>query len=370
MKILVIGGSYFYGRVFVMQACENHDIMVVNRGTYSMKDFGVRELHGDRRDKALWEQAAEGFTAASVDGSPFFPDVVVDFCAYEAGDVNTVLEHLPCAAASAKGDTSLADGIKQYILISTVDVYQRTSVSETDTAPGCCGQPGKNGFLEECEQPGEDGFLEECGQPGEDGFLEECGLLREDAALEHRRIAGEAGAYIAGKVALEQELIEACRRRGIAYTILRPAILYGPYNYAPREQVFIQHMLQEHVLPRITDAEGRFQFVYVKDAAVAILKCLLNETAYGKAYNLCGNEIADYDMFYDALLSAKDVEVKEQPMTVAAAMAQGTLLPFPLTAAETLLCSNERSRRELGISYTDLKTGMAKTYRAFKGVFS
>lgn len=334
MKILVIGGSYFYGRVFVMQACENHDIMVVNRGTYSMKDFGVRELHGDRRDKALWEQAAEGFTAASVDGSPFFPDVVVDFCAYEAGDVNTVLEHLPCAAASAKGDTSLADGIKQYILISTVDVYQRTSVSETDTAPGCCG------------------------------------LLREDAPLEHRRIAGEAGAYIAGKVALEQELIEACRRRGIAYTILRPAILYGPYNYAPREQVFIQHMLQEHVLPRITDAEGRFQFVYVKDAAVAILKCLLNETAYGKAYNLCGNEIADYDMFYDALLSAKDVEVKEQPMTVAAAMAQGTLLPFPLTAAETLLCSNERSRRELGISYTDLKTGMAKTYRAFKGVFS
>ncbi|MDE5967351.1 MAG: NAD-dependent epimerase/dehydratase family protein [Lachnospiraceae bacterium] len=346
MKILVIGGSYFYGRVFVMQACEHHDIMVVNRGTYSMKDFGVRELHGDRRDKALWEQAAEGFTAASVDGSPFCPDVVVDFCAYEAGDVNTVLEHLPCAATSAKADTPLAEGIKQYILISTVDVYQRTSASETDTTPGCCGLPGKDGFLEECE------------------------LLREDAALEHRRIAGEAGAYIAGKVALEQELIEACQKRGIAYTILRPAILYGPYNYAPREQVFIQHMLQERVLPRITDAEGRFQFVYVKDAAVAIVKCLLNETAYGKAYNLCGNEIADYDMFYDALFSAKDVEVKEQPMTVAAAMAQGTLLPFPLTAAETLLCSNERSRRELGISYTDLKTGMAKTYRAFKGVFS
>ena len=40
MKLLVIGGSYFYGRVFVMEAAKEHDITVWNRGTYSMKEFG------------------------------------------------------------------------------------------------------------------------------------------------------------------------------------------------------------------------------------------------------------------------------------------------------------------------------------------
>ena len=39
MKILVIGGSYFYGRVFVMLTAPQHEITVVNRGTYSMADM-------------------------------------------------------------------------------------------------------------------------------------------------------------------------------------------------------------------------------------------------------------------------------------------------------------------------------------------
>ena len=55
MKILVIGGSYFLGRVFVMQAAGVHEITLVNRGTYSMEEWGVRQIRGDRRDKALWQ---------------------------------------------------------------------------------------------------------------------------------------------------------------------------------------------------------------------------------------------------------------------------------------------------------------------------
>lgn len=47
MKILVIGGSYFYGRVFVMQAVKEHDITVLNRGTYSMENLGVKQIKGD-----------------------------------------------------------------------------------------------------------------------------------------------------------------------------------------------------------------------------------------------------------------------------------------------------------------------------------
>lgn len=156
MKILVIGGSYFFGRVFVMQAAKEHDITVVNRGTYSLAGLGVAEKKSDRRDEAFWKSCRDDY------------DTIVDFCAYEKGDIAKVLRNLE-------------GSVRQYILISTVDVYER-------------GLPGRKG---------------------------------EDTPFETRSLPGEAGAYIAGKVALEQELLEECARKGIETTVLRPAVLYG-----------------------------------------------------------------------------------------------------------------------------------------------
>lgn len=325
MKILVLGGSYFYGRVFTMLAVKKHEITVLNRGTYSMEDFGVKQIKGDRRDEKLLGQLAALETEF---------DAVVDFCGYGPGDVASVVENLP-------GKT------KQYIFISTVDIYER-------------------------------------------GI---GGLKNEGTPYETRSIEGEAGEYIRGKVALEQELKEVCLQRGIAYTILRPAVLYGPYNYAPRESVFIQIALQNHFLPEITDAAGKFQFTYVKDGAEAIEKCLLNEEAYGQAYNICGNEILDYRLFIEGLEEAmqeeesiaeveknteveritenakKPIPCKRIQITVQEAMAQGIPLPFAVYEEETELYSNEKSKKELGMVYISFQEGMKKTYQAFKGVF-
>ena len=227
MNILVIGGSYFYGRVFVMEAVREHSeyhITLLNRGTYSMEEFGVSQIKGDRHDKNVFKACKEDY------------DAVIDFCAYGAGDVSGVIENLE-------------GRIGQYVLISTVDAYERGSEV----------------------------------------------IKNEDHALEHRIFAGEAGAYITGKVAAEEELRKVCGDRNIPYTVLRPAILYGPYNYAPRESAYIQMMLVNHTLPRFVDAEGRFQFIYVKDAALAILRVLGNEKAYGQSYNLCQDEVVTYD---------------------------------------------------------------------------
>lgn len=298
MKILVIGGSYFLGRVFLMLTAGIHDITVVNRGTYSVESLGAKQIKGDRHDPALWQGVREDY------------DVAVDFCAYEKGDARLFFENF-------------GGHVRQYILISTVDVYQRTA--------------------------------------GE--------IRKEDSPFENRIFPGEAGAYIAGKVALEQELAEICAGHGVQYSVLRPAILYGPFNYAPRESEYIRFMVQQGLLPHITDAAGRFQFVYVKDAAEAVKRCLLNERAYGQAYNLCQDEIMDYDRFYQYLAEAAEMEVTEIPLTCSQAQQQGIPLPFPLEPEETLLASNEKSRMELGLAYTDMREGMAKTFRAFKGVY-
>ncbi len=300
MKLLVIGGSYFYGRVFVMEAAKEHEITVWNRGTYSMETFGVRQIKGDRHESAA--------------GCEEDYDAVIDFCAYAPGDVKDTLE-------------LLTGNIGQYVFISTVDVYERDAAV----------------------------------------------MKSEDTPFEERVIAGEAGSYIAGKTALERELIEGCGARGIPYTVLRPAILYGPYNYAPRESAYIQMLLLNHALPRFTDAQGRFQFVYVKDAAQAIIACLGNERAYGQAYNVCGEEILTYARFFNTLRAVaqpEDLEgLAEVPFTVEQAAAQGVPVPFPATAAETHLCDNTKGKAELGLVYTDFEEGMRRTYRAFRNVY-
>ena len=323
MKILVIGGSYFYGRVFVMQTAGEHDIMVVNRGTYSMEELGARQIKGDRHDPLLWQSIEEDF------------DVAVDFCAYEKGDIRLALDNF-------------GGHIRQYILISTVDVYERAAGSFMEKSAGESIGKSAGGFMGDFT----------------------ADFREEDAPFETRIYPGEAGAYIAGKVALEQEIAEVCAEKDIRYTVLRPGILYGPYNYAPRESMFIRFMVQQGILPHIMDATGQFQLVYVKDAVCAVQKCLLNEKAYGQAYNLCQDQMTDYDIFYEQLLKAADTEITEVPLTCKQAEQQGLLLPFPLTKEETQYYSNRKSREELGLVYTELSEGMARTYRAFRNVYS
>ena len=69
MRILVIGGSYFFGRVFVMLAAKEHDVTVLNRGTYSVAQLGAKQITGDRKDAAVWRTVTDDY------------DCVVDFCA-------------------------------------------------------------------------------------------------------------------------------------------------------------------------------------------------------------------------------------------------------------------------------------------------
>lgn len=298
MNILVIGGSYFYGRVFVMLATKEHSVTVVNRGTYSMEEFDAGQVKGDRHDPAVWQQCREHY------------DAIVDFCAYNAGDVECVLENL-------------AGSVSQYILISTVDVYRRGT-----------------------------------------GLL-----LDETAPLEDRRFPGETGAYIAGKVTLEREVREQCENREIAWTVLRPAILYGPYNYAPRESLYIRMAVQEHVLPEITDADGHFQLVYVKDGAEAIMRCLGNPVSYRQVYNICQDGNTDYNALFTGLKQAAKEEVASVPMIAASAAERGIPLPFPVYAGESEDYSNEKGKQELGLTYTAVTEGLARTYRAFEGIY-
>lgn len=112
MKVLVIGGSYFLGRVLTMSLSKKWDITLVNRGHYSMQEYGVAEFFFDRHDKQGWKNMpAQCY------------DAVIDLCAYQKGDIETVIQ-------------SFSGQIKHYILISTVDVYYRqTGIYKDESQP-------------------------------------------------------------------------------------------------------------------------------------------------------------------------------------------------------------------------------------------
>ena len=120
MNILVIGGSYFAGRVFVLMAAkkEEFSLTLLNRGRYSLNLDRVREARCDRHDQEKLEELLNNTSW----------DAVVDFCAYEPVDVSGIL-NIPGFAA------------KHYLLFSTSSVCDvpgvsvKTELSDMISAP-------------------------------------------------------------------------------------------------------------------------------------------------------------------------------------------------------------------------------------------
>lgn len=299
MKVLVIGGSYFLGRVFTMLSYHDFELTLVNRGHYSMKSMNVKEYHFDRHDTNAWQSLPiENY------------DAVVDFCAYQKGDIKTIVENL-------KGQ------IHHYVFISTVDVYQRQT--------GLC--------------------------------------LDETSSLEMRLFGGDVGEYIAQKVILENELREINDIYHIPYTSIRPGNIYGPFNYAPRESEFIRRLALQQPLLRLTDAQATFQLVYVKDVVQAI-QLAIKKKAYCRTYNVVSSEQITYDKIYACLQKCSGKSVSIIDSTIQEAIQTGYPSPYPLLKEEQECYNGQLICQELGLQYTSLQAGMEKTYQAFIPVFT
>jgi len=295
MNILVIGGSYFLGKHFVLLASKDKNVTVFNRGNRALGMENVIEITGDRNKK----EDLEKLKSCDV-------DVVVDFCAYGPGDIANVID-------------AIGSKIKQYIFISTVDAYKK----------------GTNTIIDE------------------------------NSPLETTIYGGEIGQYIAGKVALEHELEKCAAENGIAFTSVRPAIIYGPDNYAPREGIFFNWIDKAGQVLAPKDESGFFRMVYVDDLASVILNLCGNEDFYNKAVNVCGAGLYNYKDLFDALSNGCGLEFQTVELPVAEIIERGIALPFPLTKEES---EEYRSlyEDELKCDWTSLEEGMKRAYEAYQ----
>lgn len=296
MKVLVIGGTYFLGRVFTMLSHQDYDLTLVNRGNYSMQQYGVKEYHFDRHDKMQWQKLTDDY------------DVIVDFCAYQKGDIETVIQNL-------------AGSFQHYIFISTVDVYQR----------------GTGQFKDETHP------------------------------LEYRHFAGEMGDYIYSKVLLEQELEQTCLALNKNYTSLRPGQIYGPFNYAPRESELIKRVINALPLVNIIDAKACFQLVYVKDVVKAI-QLIMNQHPKQHAFNIVNSQYYTYTDVNQSLSQCTQEPIQIIDQTIQEAQIMNYPLIYPLYEEEMELY-NGHLIESLGFTYTSLDEGMSKTYQAFYPIY-
>ena len=260
-----------------------------------MSGTGIRQLRCDRRDEGALERLQ----------TESHYDAVVDFCAYEPGDIQKICYHLPAA-------------FDQYIYISTPDVTQPSAGVRDENSPVMTVRP-------------------------------------ED----------EVGLYTWKKLELETELKEAVRGKGTGWTLLRPAFICGPFNYAPRESWYVENIIKNGSVLHPTNASGKFNMVYVKDLAMAILTCVYDGRSKDQIYTISGPEVLDYDRFAEAMKGAADRDFELVPVTVEDVLAKNLPLPFPLTEEENELFDGTKITRELGFTYTDFKENLKKAYDAF-----
>lgn len=116
MKLLILGGTRFIGRVLAEQAHQRgHDVLIFNRGRTGVDPEGAEVVRGDREVPADVEHLREGRTwDAVVDTSGYVPGVVLS-------NARALVEHAG-----------------RYIFLSTISVYPdwpQHGVSETSPLP-------------------------------------------------------------------------------------------------------------------------------------------------------------------------------------------------------------------------------------------
>lgn len=229
MKILVIGGTSFFGKEIVELALDaGHEVTIFSRGN-ARPDFWDRIDHitGDRND-------AVDFTNKLANKHY---DAVIDNIAYNR-------DHVVNALAALQGN------ISRYILTSTTAVY---------IGAGLFDQPLR-----------------------EDDANYDLPENPQFANHPKPTSAGMVG-YATGKIAAEKALIE---QQQVPYTIIRPHIVVGPEDSNGRLQFFCQRLSDGKPLILINGGVQSVQFVFSRDLARSYLLALGSTNAVNQVYTI------------------------------------------------------------------------------------
>ncbi|MGB7926215.1 MAG: NAD-dependent epimerase/dehydratase family protein [Pyrinomonadaceae bacterium] len=109
---------------------------------------------------------------------------------------------------------------------------------------------------------------------------------------------------------------ETIRASGLAYTILRPTMIYGSSRDRNMCRL-IAYLRRWPAIPVFGRGEHLQQPVYVEDLATAIVQSLTSERAVGRAYNVSGAAPLTYNQVIDTVCEALGRRVRKVRLPLA-----------------------------------------------------
>ncbi len=305
MKVLVIGGTMFIGRLLVAELLKaGHQITVMHRKP--KHDFGrrVHNLMADRNDAGSVREALR-FTGFQV-----VFDNVYD---WERGTTAAQVEGTAQAVMAASGDR-----LTRYIFMSSIAAYG-------------------------------DGLNHHDGDP----------LAPDD----------HAEAYVRNKAMSERRLFRMRQNTGLPVVTLRPPFIYGPGNPFYREAFFWDRLRDGRPIILPGDGHRLMQFVYIKDLVRACVRAMEEPAAVGEAFNVANDRPITQAEFVQAVVAAAGkkpniVRVPRERIAEAGGdpMGQpgyfGVYLDVPPITSVVV-----KAKRILGFQPTPFEVGLKETYR-------
>jgi nucleoside-diphosphate-sugar epimerase len=170
------------------------------------------------------------------------------------------------------------------------------------------------------------------------------------------------GEYAKNKIAGEDVLLQRHRERGWPVTIVRPTHVYGPLNTRNNETFFFDRLVRGRPVLVPDDGGWLRQFGHVEDLADAMAAMLGAPAAFGRAYNVTGEEVISQVGFVELIA---DVVKRRLTLVHAPTPAGGKPVAFGQNLVYDChaVYTTARVRAEVGVlpRYT-LAAGLAQTF--------
>ncbi|MFC4821071.1 SDR family oxidoreductase [Dokdonella ginsengisoli] len=156
-------------------------------------------------------------------------------------------------------------------------------------------------------------------------------------SIDSKRDSSDAGerAVVERLHAAEQELAAAAVRRGSAWTVLRPTLIYGAGVDRSLTPI-ARFAMRWRVFPRLPGARGLRQPVHADDLAAACLAVLGHPASHSRIYALGGGERLGFDAMLERVRASLPVSCLPLPLPIAAARTMARLGWAPAAAVERL----------------------------------
>jgi nucleoside-diphosphate-sugar epimerase len=179
------------------------------------------------------------------------------------------------------------------------------------------------------------------------------------------RSAHERG-QVAALAAAEAAIAEHCGRLGIAWTLLRPTLVYGrgrDLNISAAARLIERF----GIFPLAGGGQGLRQPVHADDLAAVAIRTLDSPAAENRAYDLAGGETLAYaemiGRIFDALAKPRRRISLPTPLLAALAAALGRLTRQPAYTAELA----RRMTSDLTVDDSDARRDLGWAPRSFLG---